>query len=77
MSSGLNDHHQLGLLPPPPSVLAPRSTKLKLPGARGVCAARYHSAAYSSRALYTWGLNGGQLGHPKDGDKTVVTPRKV
>jgi alpha-tubulin suppressor-like RCC1 family protein len=34
-------------------------------GAVGVAAGRYHSVYWTEDALYTWGLNAGQLGHLK------------
>lgn len=44
---------------------------------RGIYAARYHSVAFTANGLYTWGLHGGQLGHSKDKEKTIITPKKV
>ncbi|XP_076307674.1 LOW QUALITY PROTEIN: inhibitor of Bruton tyrosine kinase [Tachypleus tridentatus] len=76
---GLNTHHQLGLSPPPERVLSPRQLSLKFLKGReiiGVCAARFHSVLYTKDAVFTYGLNAGQLGHPK-GDRTQVSPRQV
>ncbi|XP_077287148.1 inhibitor of Bruton tyrosine kinase [Arctopsyche grandis] len=77
LSCGLNDHHQLGQVPPPRSSLSPRPVKLRVSGVRGVYAARYHSVAFNPHVLYTWGLHGGQLGHTKDKEKTILAPKKV
>ena len=44
----------------------------------GISAARYHSVIWTSRVLYTFGLNGGQLGHFKnDNERTIINPRNV
>lgn len=45
-----------------------------------MCSGRYHSVAWGHKSLYTWGLNGGQLGHKvnnKTEEQYVVTPKKV
>ncbi|XP_013776392.1 inhibitor of Bruton tyrosine kinase-like [Limulus polyphemus] len=76
---GLNTYHQLGVSPPPERVLSPRQLSLKfLKGKEivGVCAARFHSVLYTKDAVFTFGLNAGQLGHPK-GDRTQILPRQV
>ena len=81
LTCGLNTHHQLGHFPPPPLLLAPapvtaRSSSPKFPAAVGVAAARFHSLFWTADAVYTWGLNGGQLGHIK-GERTIVQPKLV
>ena len=43
----------------------------------GVAASRYHSCAYTSDSLYTWGKNNGQLGYPALATPLQHTPRKV
>lgn len=37
--------------------------KNRLPAAVGIGAARFHSLFWTRDALYTWGLNAGQVGH--------------
>ncbi|XP_071955936.1 inhibitor of Bruton tyrosine kinase-like [Antedon mediterranea] len=75
---GQNDYHQLGLslgitchVPKPISL---KSLKGKL--VVGVAAGRFHTVLYTNDAVYTFGLNAGQLGHPKD-DKYQLNPRQV
>ncbi|XP_071454311.1 inhibitor of Bruton tyrosine kinase [Hetaerina americana] len=73
---GMNAHYQLGLDPPPPVQHTPKLV-LNLPTFLiGIKAARYHSVAWSSSQVYTWGSNHGQLGHSRD-DEWVLTPRKI
>ena len=66
---GENTYHQLGHQPPPPRLLAPAPVGgrggVKQPAAVGVAAGRYHSVFWTEEAVYTWGLNAGQLGHIK------------
>ena len=81
LTCGLNTHHQLGHAPPPPLLLAPapvtaRSSAPKFPAAVGVAAARFHSLFWTVDAVYTWGLNGGQLGHIK-GERSILQPKLV
>lgn len=82
LTCGLNTHHQLGQAPPPPRLLSPApvssrgSSQQKLPPARGVAAARFHSVFYSSDSVFTWGLNAGQLGHMR-GQTSVILPKLV
>ncbi|XP_067126093.1 inhibitor of Bruton tyrosine kinase [Centruroides vittatus] len=76
---GLNTYHQLGHVPPPERVLCPRPITLKLIKNQefiGVCAARYHTVLFTNDAVFTFGLNAGQLGHPK-GSRTQISPRQV
>ncbi|XP_013162963.1 PREDICTED: inhibitor of Bruton tyrosine kinase [Papilio xuthus] len=61
-----------------PTVIKLGSTKplLKLADPLGVCAGRMHAVAWNPRAVYTWGTNLGQLGHPQE-DKVVPAPKRV
>lgn len=79
---GLNTFHQLGLSPPPASAHVPKqvfSKNLKGRTVTGVAAGRFHTVLWTKEALYTMGLNGGQLGYLLDpnGDKCVTAPRQV
>ena len=80
-SCGLNTHHQLGLQPPPPLLLAPAPLTPRgprSPRALGVAAARFHSVYWTKEAVFTWGLHAGQLGHIRGGQqRTVVQPKLV
>ncbi|XP_064460638.1 inhibitor of Bruton tyrosine kinase-like [Ornithodoros turicata] len=79
LTCGLNTYHQLGHLPPPVQLLSPKPILLKFMKQKkivGICAARYHSVVYTKDAVYTFGLNAGQLGHPK-GDRLQTAPRQV
>uniref|UniRef100_A0A8D3DEL6 Inhibitor of Bruton tyrosine kinase n=1 Tax=Scophthalmus maximus TaxID=52904 RepID=A0A8D3DEL6_SCOMX len=69
---GLNTFHQLGLAPPPASTLRGRTVI-------GVAAGRFHTVLWTKEAVYTMGLNGGQLGYLLDpnGEKCVTAPRQV
>jgi len=76
---GMNTYHQLGHHPPPPRLLAPAPIFPRgkgHPSAKGVVATRFHSIFWTEDAVYTWGLNAGQLGHIK-GDKTIIVPKLV
>ena len=59
----------LGQQPPASRLLAPSPVGgrggVKPPPAVGVAAGRYHSVFWTDDAVYTWGLNAGQLGHIK------------
>lgn len=71
-SCGLNDSHQLGQGGSSPKSLTPRqvtSKNLKGKLVKGVCVGRFHTVLYTSDAVYTCGLNAGQLGHPKGAEK--------
>ncbi|KAK6170183.1 hypothetical protein SNE40_018638 [Patella caerulea] len=77
---GSNESHQLALpIPVPDRTFVP---KLMNPDAFkgyriiGVCAGRYHSVVYCSDAVFTFGLNAGQLGHAR-GDKYQIQPRMI
>ncbi|XP_052571591.1 inhibitor of Bruton tyrosine kinase isoform X1 [Peromyscus californicus insignis] len=79
---GLNIFHQLGIIPPPSSCNVPRQIQakyLKGKAVIGVAAGRFHTVLWTREAVYTLGLNGGQLGHLLDpnGEKCVTTPRQV
>ncbi|KAJ3597364.1 hypothetical protein NHX12_000892 [Muraenolepis orangiensis] len=79
---GLNTFHQLGLSPPPASAHVPKqvfSKNLKGRTVIGVAAGRFHTVLWTREAVYTMGLNGGQLGYLLDpnGEKCVTAPRQV
>ena len=78
LTCGVNNYHQLGLKDveaiQTPTML--NSAKSKLPMAKGIAASKFHSLYWTSDSLYTWGLNGGQLGHMKN-EKTVAFPKLV
>uniref|UniRef100_A0A4W4HHS7 BTB domain-containing protein n=1 Tax=Electrophorus electricus TaxID=8005 RepID=A0A4W4HHS7_ELEEL len=73
---GLNTYHQLGLAPPP-CTYCRRSLKGR--SVIGVAAGRFHTVLWTRDAVYTVGLNGGQLGYLLDpnGEKCVIVPRLV
>ncbi|CAG9563842.1 unnamed protein product [Danaus chrysippus] len=60
-----------------PSVIKLANVKpvLKISHPLGVCAGRSHAVAWNEHAVYTWGLNLGQLGHAQD--KVVPLPKRV
>ncbi|XP_076827712.1 inhibitor of Bruton tyrosine kinase [Brachyhypopomus gauderio] len=79
---GLNTYHQLGLAPPPAASQVPKqvtSRSLKGRSVIGVAAGRFHTVLWTRDAVYTVGLNGGQLGYLLDpnGEKCVLMPRQV
>ncbi|XP_045354838.1 inhibitor of Bruton tyrosine kinase isoform X3 [Leopardus geoffroyi] len=79
---GLNIFHQLGIIPPPSSCNVPRQMQAKYLKGRtviGVAAGRFHTVLWTREAVYTMGLNGGQLGYLPDpnGEKYVTAPRQV
>ncbi|KAH0622107.1 hypothetical protein JD844_024105 [Phrynosoma platyrhinos] len=79
---GLNTFHQLGVIPPPPNCNVPRQVQAKNLKGRtviGVAAGRFHTVLWTKEAVYTIGLNGGQLGYLLDpnGEKCVTSPRQV
>ncbi|XP_060061411.1 inhibitor of Bruton tyrosine kinase isoform X1 [Erinaceus europaeus] len=79
---GLNTFHQLGIIPPPSSCNVPRQMQAKCLKGRtviGVAAGRFHTVLWTREAVYTMGLNGGQLGYLLDpnGEKCVTSPRQV
>ncbi|KAM4772213.1 inhibitor of Bruton tyrosine kinase [Rhinophrynus dorsalis] len=79
---GLNTFHQLGILPPPSSSNVPKQIQPKTMKGKtviGVAAGRFHTVLWTKDAMYTMGLNGGQLGYLLDpnGEKYVSCPRQV
>lgn len=75
-SCGLNVHKVLGVVPPPEKLLSPCQVKLSPKGIIGIASGRYHSLAWTVKALYFWGLNGGQMGQRlESGNKYIVAPR--
>ncbi|XP_075058792.1 inhibitor of Bruton tyrosine kinase [Mixophyes fleayi] len=79
---GLNTFHQLGILPPPSSCNGPRQVQAKTLKGKivvGVAAGRFHTVLWTKGAVYTMGLNGGQLGYLQDpnGEKHVSCPRQI
>uniref|UniRef100_A0A8C9SNX1 Inhibitor of Bruton tyrosine kinase n=1 Tax=Scleropages formosus TaxID=113540 RepID=A0A8C9SNX1_SCLFO len=79
---GLNTFHQLGLTLPATSSHVPKQVFCKALKGRiviGVAAGRFHTVLWTRDALYTMGLNGGQLGYLLDpnGEKCVTAPRQV
>lgn len=67
---GLNDNHQLGQIPVPSNgrSLIPKQVTTKYHKGKkilGVCASRFHTVMYTVDAVFTFGLNAGQLGHSK------------
>lgn len=59
------------------AVLSPKPLKAKLSSVQNVCAARSHSIAWGSKAVFTWGRNSGQLGHDKTTGEYINLPKKV
>lgn len=79
---GLNIFHQLGINPPLSSCNVPRQIQAKYLKGKiiiGVAAGRFHTVLWTREAVYTMGLNGGQLGYLLDpnGEKCVTIPRQV
>ncbi|XP_066558364.1 inhibitor of Bruton tyrosine kinase [Amia ocellicauda] len=79
---GLNTFHQLGIVPPPSTSNVPKqvlSKSLKGRTVIGVAAGRFHTVLWTKEAVYTVGLNGGQLGYLLDpnGERCVPAPRQV
>uniref|UniRef100_A0A3Q1KHK9 BTB domain-containing protein n=2 Tax=Anabas testudineus TaxID=64144 RepID=A0A3Q1KHK9_ANATE len=79
---GLNTFHQLGLAPPPAAAHVPKQVCSKMLKGRtviGVAAGKFHTVLWTREAVYTMGLNGGQLGYLLDpnGEKCVTAPRQV
>ncbi|XP_069830794.1 inhibitor of Bruton tyrosine kinase isoform X2 [Dendropsophus ebraccatus] len=81
-SFGLNTFHQLGILPLLSNCNVPRQVQaktLKGKSVIGVAAGRFHTVLWTKDAVYTMGLNGGQLGYLLDpnGEKLISCPRQV
>ncbi|RXM30269.1 Inhibitor of Bruton tyrosine kinase [Acipenser ruthenus] len=85
---GLNTFHQLGIAPPPATSNVPKqvlSKSLKGRTVIGVAAGRFHTVLWTKEAVYTVGLNGGQLGLiglagyllDPNGERCVTAPRQV
>ncbi|XP_067841019.1 inhibitor of Bruton tyrosine kinase isoform X1 [Heptranchias perlo] len=79
---GLNTYNQLGIVPPPASSSVPRQVQSKTLKGRtviGVAVGRFHTVLWTREALYTMGLNGGQLGYLMDpnGERCALAPRQV
>lgn len=82
LSCGSNFYHQLGINPPPEHIYTPkvltwhkdnRDTVIT-----GIDTGKYHSVIWTSHALYTFGLNAGQLGHIRNANEcTIISPRNV
>lgn len=49
---------------------------IKISEPLGVCAGRCHAVLWNKHAIYTWGSNLGQLGHPEK-DKIISAPKRV
>ena len=89
LACGLNAYQQVGIGPKDSSnsssysgdvtIKVPvmlNSAKSKLPMAKGIATSKFHSLFWTSDSLYTWGLNGGQLGHLKH-EKSIPSPKLV
>ncbi|XP_069743488.1 inhibitor of Bruton tyrosine kinase isoform X2 [Narcine bancroftii] len=79
---GLNTYNQLGIALPPASSSLPKQVQSKNLKGRtviGVAVGRFHTVLWTKDALYTMGLNGGQLGYLMDpnGERCVLVPRQV
>jgi len=80
-SFGMNQFNQLGHNPPPTELLAPKCIGMfngnsKSIPIKGICTSRFHSIFWNSSAVFTCGLNAGQLGHLK-GENTIIIPKQV
>lgn len=67
----------MGFSPPPEKLTAPRQLQHFLNPVTEVIAMKYHTVAWCSNAIYTWGLHAGQLGHDKSANKYIITPKQV
>ncbi|CAG9795587.1 unnamed protein product [Diatraea saccharalis] len=56
--------------------LPPVKPLLKLSQPIGISAGRSHAVVWNVRAVYTWGTNVGQLGHPQE-EKVLTAPKRV
>ncbi|XP_063867571.1 inhibitor of Bruton tyrosine kinase-like [Scylla paramamosain] len=82
LSCGSNFYHQLGINPPPEHIYTPKVLTWhkdhKDTIITGIDAGKYHSVIWTSHALYTFGLNAGQLGHIRNANEcTIISPRNV
>ncbi|XP_022911111.2 inhibitor of Bruton tyrosine kinase [Onthophagus taurus] len=77
-SCGLNTHHVLGINPPPVNQVSPkRLNSIRNAPIKGVCTSHYHSIAWTESSVFSWGLNGGQLGHEISTEKYVTVPKVI
>lgn len=67
----------LGFRPAPEKVLAPRLLNFTSDPMSGVVATKYHTVAWNSKTIYSWGLHAGQLGHDKTERKYIVSPKQI
>lgn len=79
LTCGLNNYHQLGLLPfqsevCTPEVLTHWHNKNPNIKATGVKAGAYHTVIWSDEEIFSCGFNGGQLGHLKTEDNYIDLP---
>ena len=80
---GLNTHNQLGVSSSIKETSTPTQVSLESSSLKniktviGIGANRYHSLCWTKESLFTFGLNGGQLGHKQEAGKTVVFPKLV
>lgn len=75
---GLNTHHQLGIIPPPPKLVAPRRINLsKNYTILGVAAGRFHSVFWNKTLIFVCGLHAGQLGLEFSDRLTIDDPALV
>lgn len=69
----------LGHMPPPDHLFTPKpiqnfTSKCII----GICARRYHSLAWNTTTVYTWGLNAGQFSQRLETNKQyVITPKQM
>ncbi|XP_030748159.1 inhibitor of Bruton tyrosine kinase isoform X2 [Sitophilus oryzae] len=75
-SCGLNTHGVLGFDSSVTEVVRPKAVKCKS-FIESVLASEYHSVAWNSHAMFTWGLNAGQLGLGTTLHYLVYAPKKV
>lgn len=69
----------LGHVPPPDRILTPKPIKnFSSKSTVGICARRYHSLAWNSRAVYAWGLNAGQFGQKSgENNQYILNPKPM
>ena len=78
-SCGQNTHHQLGHSVLRVKTLTPRPLSgkpFKSKAVKGVAVGRFHSALHTGDALYTFGLNAGQLGKRRSAAELSPRPPK-
>ncbi|CAG9862774.1 unnamed protein product [Phyllotreta striolata] len=76
---GLNQYRVLGHVPAPEQCATPKAIRAITKEIQGVCASEYHSVAWGPNAIYTWGLNAGQLGVKHNDVQTpfIVGPKNI